>query len=56
MERLPHLTQRVEVMRVLLWTAGDRVLLWITDMSSNVLLRQQREMNTRLVAFSKHCE
>lgn len=47
MELLPHLTQRVEVMRVLLWTAGDKVHLWVSDVDSSVLLlRQKREMNT----------
>lgn len=47
MELLPHLTQRVEVMKMLLWTAGDRVFLWIADVGSSVLLlRQKREMNT----------
>jgi len=47
MELLPHLTQRTEVMMVLLWTAGDRVLLWIADVGSSIfLLRQKREMNT----------
>lgn len=47
MEPVPHLTQRVEVRRVPLWTAGDRVLLRIADVGSSVLLfRQKREMNT----------
>lgn len=46
MELLPHLTRRVEVMRVLLWTAGDRMLLWTADVGSSVLLRQKRGMNT----------
>lgn len=47
MELLPHLTQRAEVMRVLLWTARHRMLLWIADVGSSVLLlRQKIEMNT----------
>lgn len=45
MELLLHLTQRAEVMRVLLWTARHRMLLWIADVGSSVL-RQKIEMNT----------